>query len=60
MLSIINQFLQEVRAELKKVSWPTRQETIKYTAIVIGISGVVALFLGALDFLFTNILQQFI
>ena len=53
-------FLKEVRLEMKKVNWPTRKETIKYTLIVIGVSVGVAIFLGGLDFIFTTILNKFI
>jgi preprotein translocase subunit SecE len=53
-------YLKEVRTEARKVNWPTRQETLKYTLIVIGISIVVAAFLGTLDFLFTLILNKLI
>jgi len=53
-------FLKEVKTEMKKVNWPTRQETIRYTLIVIGISVVVAAFLGSLDLLFTFLLNKFI
>ena len=42
-------FLKEVAAELKKVTWPTRQETIKLTAVVIAISVIVGAFIGSLD-----------
>ncbi len=56
----ITQFLKEDRQELKKVSWTTRQETIKYTLIVIGVSVAIAVFLGGLDFLFGWALQKFI
>jgi len=42
-------FLKEVRTEVKKTNWPTRQEVLKYTLIVIGISVGVAVFLGTLD-----------
>jgi len=56
----ITQFLKEVRQELKKVSWPSRQETIKYTLIVVGVSAAVAIFLGGLDFLFVWVLNKFI
>lgn len=48
-------FLQEVVSELKKVTWPTREETIKLTAVVIAISVVVGLFIGGLDALFLSI-----
>ncbi len=53
-------FLKEVRLEMKKVNWPTRKQTIKYTLIVIGVSFGVAIFLGGLDFIFTTILNKFI
>ncbi len=42
-------FLKEVVAELRKVTWPTRQETIKLTAVVIAISVIVGAFIGGLD-----------
>jgi len=53
-------FLKEVRLEMKKVNWPTRNETIKYTLIVLGVSVVVAAYLGGLDILFTTLLNKFI
>jgi len=53
-------FLKEVRIELKRVTWPTRQETIKHTMIVIGFSLAVAAFLGSLDFLFSWLLNRFV
>lgn len=48
-------FVKEVIAELKKTTWPTRQETIKLTAIVIAISIVVGAFIGILDTTFLRI-----
>lgn len=56
----ITAYLKEVRLEMKKVNWPTRQETLRYTLIVIGISLAVAIFLGGIDFLFTTLLNKFI
>ena len=53
-------FLKEVKLEIKKVNWPTKDETIRYTLIVIGISVAVAAFLGGLDFLFTTLLNKFV
>lgn len=53
-------FLKEVRAELKRVSWLTRRETIKYTVIVIGVIFVLAAFLGSLDFFFAWILGKLV
>ena len=53
-------FLKEVRLEMKKVNWPTREETIRHTLIVIGISVAVAAFLGTLDFVLSTVLNRFI
>lgn len=50
-------FLKEVRTEVKKVSWPTRQEVFNYTLIVIISSVVVAMFLGGLDIVFQKSLK---
>lgn len=50
----------EVRAEMKKVAWPTRQETLKYTLAVIGVSIVLAVFLGGLDYTLTYLLDNYI
>lgn len=60
IFSKITTFLKEVRQELKKVTWPTRQDTVKYTMIVVIISLGVALFLGAADLLFQWLLQKFV
>jgi preprotein translocase SecE subunit len=43
------QFIREVRVELKKVTWPQRNEIIGSTAVVIVASFVVAFFLGFVD-----------
>ena len=56
----IGSFFEEVKTEMKKVNWPTKKETIKNTTAVLGISFVVAVFLGGLDFVFTKILNIFI
>jgi preprotein translocase subunit SecE len=53
-------FLKEVKLEMKKVNWPTRETTIKYTLIVVGVSLIVAIYLGGLDILFTALLERFI
>lgn len=48
-------FLREVGKELKVVTWPTRQETLRSTGIVIAISIGVGLYIAALDFGFTKL-----
>ncbi|MDD5043480.1 MAG: preprotein translocase subunit SecE [Patescibacteria group bacterium] len=47
------EYVKSAKTELKKVIWPTKKETTNYTMLVIGISLGVAIFLGALDYLFT-------
>ena len=49
------QFVKEVIAELKKVTWPTREETIKLTVVVIVLSFLVGAFIGILDVTFLKI-----
>ncbi len=53
-------FLKEVKLEMKKVNWPTRDETIRYTLLVIGVSVATAIFLGGIDFSFTALLNKFL
>jgi preprotein translocase subunit SecE len=56
----LTNYLRESYQELKKVVWPTKQETTNLTLVVIGISLGVAAFLGALDFFFTWLLTKYI
>lgn len=48
------EFFKEVRIELGKVVWPKRNLVIKLTIVVIGVSLVVALYLGGLDYVFAK------
>ncbi len=59
MSTLIN-YLRDVRAELRHVSWPTRSQAINYTIIVLIISVGTGLFLGLLDFTFSMVLKRFI
>lgn len=60
MFERITTFLKEARIELKKVTWPRREDTIRFTAAVIFVSAAVAFFLGGLDFVFQYLLNNFI
>ena len=53
-------YLKETRQELRHVNWPSRQNTVRFTVLVIGISAAVAAFLGALDFIFQYLLNTFV
>ncbi len=48
------EFFKEVLTELGKVSWPKRALVVKLTIVVIGVSLVVALYLGGLDYVFAK------
>lgn len=60
IVSKLTTYLKEVRLEMKKVNWPDREQTIRYTLIVIGVSLVVAIYLGGLDIIFTTLINKFI
>ncbi len=53
-------YLKEVRAEMKHVSWPNRTQTIAFTVVVIGVSLFTAVYLGAWDYLFTALIQKIV
>ena len=53
-------YLKQTKTEVKKINWPTREQTIRYSLIVIAISLTVAFFLGGLDFVFSSILKAVI
>jgi preprotein translocase subunit SecE len=43
------QFLREVKTELKKVTWPSRKDTLSGTAVVLVAVFIIAIFLGIVD-----------
>lgn len=60
MLNNLITYLKEVRLELGKVNWPSREQTIRYTILVIAVSLGVAIFLGGLDYIFSLLLDKFV
>lgn len=50
----VTRYLREMIAELKKVSWPSRQEATQLTLIVLVVVTVMSVFLGTLDLLFAR------
>ncbi|NLV74890.1 MAG: preprotein translocase subunit SecE [Chloroflexi bacterium] len=50
-------YFKEVRAELRKVIWPTRQTTLRLTGIVLSVTLATSVFLGAVDFLFSKLIS---
>jgi len=55
MFEKIKQFLKEVKSELTKVTWTSRQELIYSTYIVIVVSIVLAVFIGIVDMVLSNL-----
>jgi preprotein translocase subunit SecE len=54
------EFLSESRFELRKVVWPTRQEAIRTTWVVIVVVIILSLLLGGFDFVISRLTQWFL
>ncbi len=52
------QYLKDTRSELNHVAWPTKTQTMIFTALVISLSVLVSLYLGLFDYVFTNALGR--
>ena len=50
-------FVRETRSELKKVTWPTREQATRLTGVVIAVSAAVGLFMGGLDYVFEQLFK---
>ncbi|OGH91415.1 MAG: preprotein translocase subunit SecE [Candidatus Magasanikbacteria bacterium RIFOXYD2_FULL_39_9] len=54
MFTAIKDYFVGAFHEMKKVTWPTKSQTINYSLVVIGLSIGMALFLGLLDYVFES------
>jgi preprotein translocase subunit SecE len=52
------EFVREVLAEFRKVSWPSRQELVNSTVVVIVVTVVLAFFLGGVDVALARIVER--
>ena len=52
-MNTVMSFITEVWDEISKIVWPTREQTIRYTVLVIIVACAVGIALGALDYLLT-------
>lgn len=59
-MSRLGNYLRDTASEMKHVSWPTQTQAMIYTALVISVSVLVALFVAAFDYIFTGVLNIFI
>jgi preprotein translocase subunit SecE len=55
----LRRFIRETRAEIDKVVWPDRETTINLTLLVIGLSIVLGILLGGIDFVLYRIFEAF-
>jgi preprotein translocase subunit SecE len=60
MLNKIISFLADAKLELKRVNWPRREETTRYTLFVVVFTMGLAVFLGFFDFIFLFLLEKFV
>ncbi len=58
MTNKLIQYFKDAKAELKKVTWPTKQEAINHTLNVIGISIALSIFLGIIDYFLTLAVEK--
>ncbi len=54
MIKKTQAFFQDVRAEMQKVTWPTREELMGSTAVVLMTMVILSTFIGVADFMFAN------
>jgi len=52
------QFLREVKTELKKVTWPSRKDTLSGTLVVLVAVFIIAIFLGIVDSGLSSLIKQ--
>jgi preprotein translocase subunit SecE len=56
----ITDYINETKAELKHVTWPSRRQSIVYTIVVIVIAVGTGIILGLFDSGFSSLLQKFL
>ena len=58
MLKRTRNFLSEVKVELKKVTWPSRQDTISSTGVVLVVVFIISFYLGFIDILLSRMVTS--
>jgi preprotein translocase subunit SecE len=54
------QLPREVISELRKVTWPSREEAVRLTIMVVAVSIMMGIFLGTVDFIFSRLVTRFL
>ncbi len=60
MISKITKFVNDVKVEMAKVSWPTREELINSTMIVAVVSILFTTFIFVADLIISRVMQLFL
>lgn len=60
MIKKAQTFFSEVRAEMQKVTWPTRPELVESTGVVLMTMLIISSFIGVADFVFSHLVQSFL
>ena len=57
MIKKISKFFTEAKIELKKVTWPSKDEVKGSTIVVLTITGLLGIYIGAVDFVLSNVIK---
>ena len=53
-------YIKATAAEMKQVKWPTRQQALFYTVLIIVICAITAMYAGALDYIFGQVINYIV
>lgn len=56
----LQSYIKDTKGELKHVNWPTKEQTINFTIVVVVLAVLVGVLLGFFDFIFTSLLKMFV
>jgi len=57
-LEALRRYFRESRIELRKVTWPSREQTVNLTLVVVVVCVAIALFLGGIDYVFVQLITK--
>lgn len=60
MFKKFRNFLKDVKAEFKKVTWPSREQTLKQMGVVLVIVAITGVFLGMVDYGLSGLVKMII
>lgn len=59
-MKFLKRYINQVLQEIRKVSWPSKQQTINKTVLVIVVGAVVTFYIGGIDLILQRIMQALI